>query len=375
MSFSTIGKHSIKVDVADLADGDSIAAYLVSASGTLITSASILGNESLRVVAASEFAEDSVHASGDRGVQALAVRHDSDASGLVSADGDYAPLLVDELGRLKVSATVDVESDTSYAEDSPFTNGDLGTAVLLVRQDTLATSTSADADYGSFKSTNLGELYVSDVAARASLVSILAELASISQIEDAAHASGDTGVMSLAVRNDTPGSLVSANGDYAPLQVDALGNLRVVGSITIAGQYAEDSAAVNADIGLSILGVRKDALTTNVSADGDYATPIMWSEGSLKVVDVPNLAIASAAVVVDTTAGGTSLGAAMVQRRSIQIQNRGNKSIFIGATGVTAASGMEIPNGATQSLDLGPAVTVFAITATGTADVRVLQLS
>jgi len=44
-------------------------------------------------------------------------------------------------------------------------------------------------------------------------------------IEDSAHASGDSGTMPLAVRNDTLASLVSDDGDYAPLQVNATGAL------------------------------------------------------------------------------------------------------------------------------------------------------
>lgn len=372
MSMSSIGKYKIEFDPADQANSDSIGSYLISSAGALLDSASILGNESLYVVAASEFAEDSASASGDRGVGVLAVRNDVEGS-LVDADGDYGHLQLDALGRLRVVADISVNNDFVYAEDSAAVSGDLGASVLLVRQDTLAVSTSADGDYGHFKSTNLGELYTADVAARATLVSILAELASISQVEDAAHASGDTGVMSLAVRNDVLGSLVSANGDYAPLQVDANGSLRVVGTLAINGQYAEDSAAVNADIGLSVLGVRKDALSTNVSADGDYATPIMWSEGSLKVVDIPNIAAPVAAITITTTE--TSLGSPIAQRRSQLIQNRGNQAIFVGPTGVTPSTGIEIPKGASMQLDFGPAVTFFAITSTATADVRVMQMA
>jgi len=46
--------------------------------------------------------------------------------------------------------------------------------------------------------------------------------------EDTAHTSGDTGQFILVVRNDDEGSLVDTNGDYAPLQVDELGRLRVI---------------------------------------------------------------------------------------------------------------------------------------------------
>lgn len=47
--------------------------------------------------------------------------------------------------------------------------------------------------------------------------------ADIGKAEDAPHASGDVGVMSLAVRKDTPTPLAGADGDYAPLEVDSAG--------------------------------------------------------------------------------------------------------------------------------------------------------
>lgn len=37
--------------------------------------------------------------------------------------------------------------------------------------------------------------------------------------EDAAHASGDTGIVAMAVRGDTPANLSGTTGDYEPLQV------------------------------------------------------------------------------------------------------------------------------------------------------------
>lgn len=49
------------------------------------------------------YAEDTAHVSGNRGTFVLAVRRDAMAS-LVDADGDYAPLQVNAVGRLKVSA-------------------------------------------------------------------------------------------------------------------------------------------------------------------------------------------------------------------------------------------------------------------------------
>lgn len=45
----------------------------------------------------------------------------------------------------------------------------------------------------------------------------------LGKAEDAVHASGDTGVMALAVRNDTLAALGASDGDYAPLQVNPEG--------------------------------------------------------------------------------------------------------------------------------------------------------
>jgi hypothetical protein len=53
------------------------------------------------------------------------------------------------------------------------------------------------------------------------------DLASAAHLEDAAHANGDTGVMFLAVRADSETSLVGSDGDYAPLQVNEVGRLKV----------------------------------------------------------------------------------------------------------------------------------------------------
>jgi hypothetical protein len=58
----------------------------------------------------------------------------------------------------------------------------------------------------------------------------------LGKAEDAAHAGGDTGVLGLAVRRDADTTSVDTDGDYAALLVDAVGALKVRGrlSATIA---------------------------------------------------------------------------------------------------------------------------------------------
>jgi len=249
-------------------DGD-YAPFQVDANGALYVNVNSITLDA-------QYAEDSAHTSGDTGLFALAVRNDADAS-LVDTDGDYAPLQVDANGRLKVATVVSVEpSDAEFLEDSAHTSGDTGLHMLAVRQDTLAASTDTDGDYASLKVDADGELYVTDEAARASLSAIETDIAAIevelldqgttldsidttltglSQAEDAAHTSGDSGVMSLAVRNDTPGSLADTDGDYAPLQVDADGNLRVAAEFAPIGSesYTVTDALAAAGDGLETI--------------------------------------------------------------------------------------------------------------------------
>lgn len=62
-------------------------------------------------LAAGAYAEDAVHASGATGLFVLGVQQTADAA--LAGDGDYAPLQVDELGRLKVANVPASQASTS----------------------------------------------------------------------------------------------------------------------------------------------------------------------------------------------------------------------------------------------------------------------
>lgn len=101
-------------------------------------------------------------------------------------------------------------------------------------------------------------------------------------IEDAPHVSGDKGVMALVVRKDAATALAGTDGDYSPLQVDASGALRVVGG-TSSTQYAEDSGHISGDTGTLTLAVRKDTQATLAGTDLDYAPLQLNATGALRV--------------------------------------------------------------------------------------------
>lgn len=101
--------------------------------------------------------------------------------------------------------------NTEFAEDSAHTSGDKGQFVLAVRQDTAASTAGTTGDYTALTCDSSGRLH--------------ATLSNCEKAEDAAHASGDRGIMALAVRKDTPAALAGTDGDYAPLEVDVKGRL------------------------------------------------------------------------------------------------------------------------------------------------------
>jgi len=111
------------------------------------------------------------------GVEATALRVTlaTDSTGVVSIDDNGGALTVDNAGTFATQATLQANSGVDI--------GDVD--VISVIPGTGAT--------------NLGKA------------------------EDAAHTTGDVGVMALGVRNDTLSSLSGADGDYSPVQVNALG--------------------------------------------------------------------------------------------------------------------------------------------------------
>lgn len=190
---SSGGKTRIIVDTASIADGDSIASYLVDSAGALITSTLVGGDQSLDVnvtqsvlptgaatettaasilaeIAALSHAEDTAHSSGHMGTMPLAVRNDAGTP--LAADGDYIPFTTDSTGALRTSTTIDFVGD--YAEDSAHVSGDIGLFTLGVRNDNQATTvTSANNDYSGFSTDDRGALFTKNTNQRSSLQQVV----------------------------------------------------------------------------------------------------------------------------------------------------------------------------------------------------------
>jgi hypothetical protein len=97
----------------------------------------------LATIAGAVRAEDTVHASGDVGIMALAVRNDADVT--LAADGDYHPLVMNLAGRLKVAA---------LPGDIPATTGNITGNGQTVQCDVLRASNVMARCTGTFSAVN-----------------------------------------------------------------------------------------------------------------------------------------------------------------------------------------------------------------------------
>ena len=81
-------------------------------------------------------------------------------------------------------------------------------------------------------------------------------------------------------------------------------------------------------------------------------------------------------VSVSTTATELKVGGSALQdRKVLLIQAKGN-SIFIGTdSSVTSANGIELFKNQLVPLEVGDAITVFAIASSGTIDVRIWEMA
>ncbi len=147
-------------------------------------------------------------------------------------------------------------------------------------------------------------------------------------------------------------------------------------------QYAEDSAHVSGDIGSFALAVRNDA-GTPLAADQDYIPFTTDSSGNLRVAvtgggddALADTAIANAAnalAVADTAEDVVS--SPLADRKYLFIYNNGNRTSYLGATGVSAASGFPLSPGSRIDFRAGDSIDIEWVSANTSQELRTLELS
>lgn len=137
------------------------ASALPTGAATQATLASILADINLLTNL-----DGAVWAAGSTGQMPLAVRNDAGTALTGVADGDFSPFSLDASGNLRttVSGTIVANIEGDYAEDTAHVTGDRGLFTMSVRNDNQATSlTSASGDYAPFATDAKGALYTKNV--------------------------------------------------------------------------------------------------------------------------------------------------------------------------------------------------------------------
>lgn len=197
--------------------------------------------------------------------------------------------------------TVDTNGDpvsasgggTQYTEDAPAAANPVGTALNLVRLDTLAALVSADGDNVAARGTNKGEVYVKHVD------SISASLG----VDQVVAEGGTPTVQAYSVQGIASGVPVSVGLDA--LSVGYLSTIDASTGTISTAIYQEDSPGnFNALNGMAVHAVRQDTPATTSGADGDFEF-IKMSSGRLWTSSkVDNASGASAVNIQD---GGNSI--------------------------------------------------------------------
>jgi hypothetical protein len=222
-----------------------------------------------------------------------------------------------------------------------------------------------------------------------------------------------------------PAWALDSTGKYAPLNLDASGNLKVdaVFSAAFDFAHAENSTHTVGDVGSFSLAYRQDTLVTDITATGDYAGMKSNNRGALWVAPVGTVADGIADTENPSKVGtrsawgalsaitannnradmisdkyrrmyvnnGSNIGslptpvsvgltaAALLAsqlpgRRTILIQNNSKKPIYIGSDNtVTAATGIVLQGGADMPMDIGQDIVLWAIGSAAGQDVRVFE--
>lgn len=273
---------------------DNAGAITVDNAGTFATQVDGDALTALQLIDNIVQTEDAAHTTGDSGVMFLGVENEDQAS-LTLGDKDYTPVAVTPEGNVivKQEATVTVTDDGSFtlAANSGVDIGDV----------TLNAGSASIGTLGANSGVDIGDVDVTSQIPGTGATNL-------GKAEDAVHSSGDTGVMMLAVRQDSQVDF-AADGDYVPLRVTAAGDLAVNATVTIGAEFAEDAAHTTGDTGSFVLTVRNDDLAALGGADGDYSPVQVDADGSLYTTLSASAGTVGASTLFDSDGDNTAQAA------------------------------------------------------------------
>lgn len=269
------------------------------------------------------------------------------------------------------------------AAGNAVTSTDVGGGVQALDVNVAGGTISVDLDFATDQVDASGSVVALDATTLAALEDITATVTATDlDIRDLAFATDSV---------DVSGSNVNATIS-APIALDAttLAALEDI-TATVTGTVALDAATlaaledVTATVTATDLDIRDLTATTDSVSIGDGTeTLAINTDGSINVefADTAKLNIVrsnngcSHSAVSITTTAAPIVTTALADRTTIHIQNRGSQAIYIGCDAtVTSANGTMVPKGGSAQFDFSDAVALHAVTNSGTADVRIIELA
>lgn len=203
---------------------------------------------------------------------ALRVTVANNSTGVLSVDDNGSTLSVDDGGgSLTVDGTVAV-SGTVTVGSHAVTNA--GTFAVQVSS-ALPSGTNAIGKLAANSGVDIGDVDVTSVVPGTGATNL-------GKAVDAVAGASDTGVVPLAIRDDSLTTLTPADGDYTPLRVNSTGALHVTGGGG-GTEYAVDTALGATPTGSVILAKRDDALSALTPIEGDAVELRTDANGALWV--------------------------------------------------------------------------------------------
>lgn len=301
--------------------------WVVSNGGTFAVQATIAASATNIAKA-----EDAASADADVGVPAMAVRKATPAN-TSGTDGDYEMLQI-SAGRLWVSAVIDtalpagtnaigklaansgvtigaveIAAAQTLATVSTVTNlSQMGGAAIAMGTGTRSAGTQRvtiatdDVVPASQSGTwNIGTVTTVTTVSTVSAVSAITPgtgATNLGKAEDAAHTTGDVGVMALAVRNDTAAALATTTADYIPITTNSVGAVWV-STVPVATPTLSNVAASATSVTLlSANTSRKQLILVNDSSSICYVKFGTTASTTSYTVQMPAIANNQAAHLI-----------------------------------------------------------------------------
>lgn len=189
---------------------------------------------------------------------------------------------------------------------------------------------------------------------------------------DLAFDTAAVGPAIFGVRRDADTSPVTADGDAHPLVFDNGGRLKTDASITLPLD-ADDAAATVDPLGVGGVVAATGSALGSVSSSGDRYHLLGDAYRRTFINKSHNVGWQTSVVAVGVTAAEIA-ATPLDGRQTVLIQNTGNDSVFVGESNlVTTANGIEISKKSSMEFELGQALNLWVISASAAQEVRVIE--